>query len=84
MCGGEVKVIIADRDSHLEMPNTYSTLENDAVAGSAMIPEVAQKDIGDCADDAVRGQVILVKTHDSVSRLFDVDLPTRVVVPEGR
>jgi hypothetical protein len=49
-----------------------------------MILEVAQKDIGDCADDAVRGQVILAKTHDSVSRLFDVDLPTRVVVPEGR
>jgi len=58
------------------MPNTYSTLANDAIVGPAMILEVAQKDIGDCADDAVRGQVILAKTHYSVSRLFDVDLPT--------
>ena len=31
----------------------------------------------------MRGRVILATALDPVSRLFDVDLPTRVVVPEG-
>jgi len=43
---------------------------------------VARKNSGDCANDALGGRVILAMARDPVSRLFDVDLPTWVVVPE--
>ena len=48
-----------------------------------MIRLVAHKDVGDSANDAPGRRVILAGAHDPVSRLFNVDLATRVVIPEG-
>lgn len=48
-----------------------------------MIRLVADKDVGNSANDAPGGRVILPGAHHPVSRLFNVDLPTWVVIPEG-
>jgi len=48
-----------------------------------MIRLVADKDVGDSANDALGGRIILAGARHPVSRLFNVDLPTRVVIPEG-
>ena len=53
-----------------------------AIVGPEMVPLDARKDSGDCADDALGRRVILPRARDPVSRLFDVDLPAWVVVPE--
>ena len=47
-----------------------------------MIRLIADEDIGDSANDAPGGRVILTGAHDPVSSLFNVDLSTRVVIPK--